>query len=784
MVHRRQVTIVLAALVLLGTGVVSAAPPVVRNLDRLGLQVGGSTVVTIDGDNLLPEPKLVLSVPVVKQVAQPKATANRVVIEVTLDKKATPGLYNLRLANANGISAGRVVAVDHLPQRAWEAKTAALPVALHGTLSGSNVLSTSFAGKAGQTILCEVEAQRLGAKLRPVLHLRDEGGREQAWTLPNLALGGDARLQTVLPADGTYTVEVHDSQYAAGAPGNFRLKLGNWHYVDSVFPPAVRRGQTATVELLGNKPDQRTSIQAESSRPGRSVVPLPWVDPAQASGPRPHVLVSDLPEIVEKEGGVQEVETLPVALNGRLAKAEESDRFRLKVTPGAKLRFEVFADRLGSPLDAVLKLQRDNGTLLAQGDDSPGSPDPLLDFTVPADVQSLVVAIEDVHGRGQPNFVYRIVVQPIGAATGGKDFRLYLPSAELNVPQGGSQVVEVEIERRGYLGPIRLAVDGLPAGVQVQGLDVPAGATGGLLIFTATGSTPGNALFSLRGSSVDAKEPIARLARERNHPLRTLQPWLAEEFALAVTPKEKITFAAAWGDVPANAELVAGTSFKVPLKWTPPKEEHGGVRLYLLSSHRPPRVNNQPDVNQSLRKDQGPFLDLPANKTQGDFVVLVPATLASVPRDLAFRADLLSKDRARVIAQTFTPARRFNVLNPLVVKPAAVQLDAVLDPKTGAEVKLTGKVERRGGFKGDVTVSLTGVPPGVAVPTVNVKADQSDFQLSLRFPPTFKPADLNTVEIFATGRFTPQSPLLNRSEPVAVRLKFSASGGRKPPVAK
>jgi hypothetical protein len=750
-----------------------AASPLLRNVDRLGLQIGGSTVLTLDGDNLLPEPKLILSAPIVKQVVQPKATANRVVIEVTLDKAATPGLYNLRLANENGVSSAKVVAVDHLPQRTWEAKVASLPVSLHGTLSGSNKLTTSFSGKAGQAILCEVEAQRLGGKLRPVLHLHDESGRELAYAFPKPSLGGDARLKATLPVDGLYTVEVHDSQYAAGAPGNFRLKLGSWQYVDAVFPAAVRRGQSTTVELLGDSIGQRVVVGAGSVGDGRLVAPLPWADPAHASGLRPRIFISDLPEIVEKDEAIQEVESLPVALNGRIAKEGESDRFRLKVTPGAKLRFEVFADRLGSPMDAVLKLQRDNGTLLAQGDDSPGSPDPVVDFTVPADVRSLVAVIEDVHGRGQPNYVYRIVVQPFDSAKGANDFQLFLPSGELNVPMGGSQIVEVEIERRGYAGPIRLAIDGLPAGVGVQGLDVPAGANGALLTFSGTDSTPSRALISLRGTSLDAKAPITRLARERNHPLRTLQPWLAEEFAVALTPKEKIVFAAAWGDGPATPKLVAGSSFKASVKFAPPKEEHGGARFYLLSSHRPPRVNGQPDINQSLRKDQGPFLDVPAGNTQGEFVVLLPATLPSVPQDLAFRADLLSKDRTRVIAQTYTPLRRFSVLNPLAVKPASTRIEAMLDAKTGAEVKLVGKIERRGGFKGDVTVSLTGVPPGIAVPSAIVKAEQTDFQLTVRFPGTFKPEGVGTLEVFATGKYSPQSPLLNRSEAVAVRVQLT-----------
>ncbi len=505
-----------------------------------------------------------------------------------------------------------------------------------------------------------------------------------------------------------------------------------------------------------------------------SVKPVPWGNPAAASGPRPRVLLSDLPEIVEKDGGaIQQVESLPAALNGRIAKAGESDRFRFKVQPGEKLRFEVFADRLGSPMDAVLKLQRDNGTLLAQSDDSPGSPDPLLDFTVPADVQSLVVAIEDVHGRGGANFIYRVVIQRLSGDSGMKDFRLFLPSAEMNVPMGSSRVVEVDIERAGDRGPLRLAFPELPAGVQAQGVDVPAGANGALLTLTGTGGTPATALTMLRGTSLDPKDKITRIAQERNHPLQKLQPWLAEELAVALTPREKAAFTAQWGTMPADAKLVAGSSLKVPLTFTPPKEEHGGVRFYLLSSHRPPRVNGQPDINQSLRKDQGPFLDLPATKTQGDFIVLLPATLPNVPQDLAFRADLLSKDRARVIAQAFTPVRRFTVLNPLALQLVATELTVSLDPKTGADVKLAGKIERRGGFTGDVTVSLAGVSPGIAIPTVIVKADKNDFQLALKFPPAFKMLELNKLEVFATGKYAANSALLNRSEAVAVRVKLT-----------
>ena len=128
-------------------------------------------------------------------------------------------------------------------------------------------------------------------------------------------------------------------------------------------------------------------------------------------------------------------------------------------------------------MDVILKLERENGTLLAQADDSPGSADPVLEFTVPADVKALVAVIEDVHGRGKPNFVYRVVVRPVGASP-DPDFRVFLTDAEMNVPSGGSRLVEVAIDRRGYNGPVKLAFDKLPPGIQVQGTEVPAGANG------------------------------------------------------------------------------------------------------------------------------------------------------------------------------------------------------------------------------------------------------------------------------------------------------------------
>src|SRR5205085_9861834 len=98
-------------------------------------------------------------------------------------------------------------------------------------------------------------------------------------------------------------------------------------------------------------------------------------------------------------GKLQEV-TLPAGINGRISKANEEDSYRLRVQPGMKLRFDVLAERAGSPLDGVLILRNEGGTQLVRSDDQLGTRGAGMEYTVPAGVNVLVAAVTDVHGRG------------------------------------------------------------------------------------------------------------------------------------------------------------------------------------------------------------------------------------------------------------------------------------------------------------------------------------------------------------------------------------------------
>lgn len=880
---------------------VDGAAPTVRTLSVRGLRVGGPTTVIIDGSDLLPNPRIVLSQPIASQSVKPTSTATRLEIDVVLDASAEPGLQSLYLATDSGLSERQLISVDHLTQLPFAANVDTLPAALHGTL-GAGTIKSKFPGRAGQQLVCEVESQRLGSKLRPVLHLYDGAGTHLAWSLPLVTLRGDTRITAKLPRDGDYTLTLNDLQYNAPGPNHFRLKIGAWQFADFAFPPAVQRGSSATVRLIGATSPIDGADGAGSannagvaSQPGAmSLISLPITAtpeaiavpalPADAiqraafSGLLPAIQVTDSPEVVEaardSATATQDLVGLPVAVSGWLSVVGEEDRYRVKVLPESKLRFEIFAARLGTAIDSVLEVRREAGAVLATNDDIAGTTDSAIDFTVPKDVDTLVLAVKDSLGRAGEGQIYRLSAtaapasgSPTGnvatgsVATGGAgplnlpDFRLVAELDRWNIAAGGRGVVRVRVDRRGYVGPIRVELGALPTNLQPEGLEIPAEASGKLVVLNAKGEGIGQSLTTIRGVAMGVPGEPAKLATIESDGINlaaappaantppaplTAAPWLATRFAWAATVAAAPGFDADW-QPPADAAVVLGGKLTAPIVCRRPPGWDGPVRLVVLTSQNPPLVNGKDDPNRTLRAESNAPVELAADpkataawdaKLAADKVVadaqaavdkaatgaddkakaeavkkleeakikqtaaieaanaaaaaakndlslplFVPVDLTGPSIEIAFRAELLSRDKQRVLQTTCTPVRTLPIANPLKVSYGGpTPLQAKLDAKTGVTVKVAGKIERRFGLTGDVSVSVAGLPSGIAVPKVAVKADQTDFELELKFPANQAPGMISGLTLFATGKMTPQSTLEVRSADVAVLLELLASG--------
>src|ERR1700677_3868775 len=283
--NRKCHALLAAAICLTNLQALSAADPTIRAIDVRGLQIGAATTLTIDGDELTGA-RLLLPF-LAKQELKPGSTDKKAVIEVTLDGNIQPGYYQFWAATDQGVSAPVLIGVDRLPQKILAPAVEQLPIALHGAVSGSGTVEVKFQGKAKQRVLVDVEAHRLGSKLRPIVHLISPKKLQVAWAWGSHTLFNDCRLEAVLPEDGQYTVSLHDAEDAGPAPSFFRLKIGDWFAVDQVFPPVIGRDKEQTVEMLGPGAPHRRDLRAEKNL---GILQLPWPDNGGLwSGPRPFV---------------------------------------------------------------------------------------------------------------------------------------------------------------------------------------------------------------------------------------------------------------------------------------------------------------------------------------------------------------------------------------------------------------------------------------------------------------------------------------------------------------
>jgi hypothetical protein len=750
----------------IGLGILPApavGAPQIERLSLRGLQIGGTTKLTVEGADLLPSPHIILPVSIASQVVQPGATANRVEIAVTLPRGLGPGMTQLRLATDRGMSNPILMGIDDLPQLPFATLVDALPVALHGKLSGSASLQTSFTGKKGQRVVIDLEARRLGSAIDPVIELHDPRHVQLAWSQGRATLQGDARIEAVLPANGRYTVELHDVLYQAGSPDVFRLKIGDLHFADQVFPLTTQRGKEEEVELVGQVPAAATHGKVDLRKVvGDVPAPLPAL--AGMVGPAPRIRVSDLPvvrETTQAMGKLQEVE-VPAIINGRISKPGEEDRYRLRVKPGMKLRFNLVASRAGSPLDGILTLQNDAGGQLAASDDQADTTDPGLEYTVPDGIKSLVALISDLEGRGGPNSLYSLAV----TAADGPDFSLELFADRIVLPREGTAMVRVRAARAGYQGPIKLTLPDLPTGVGITGEIIPAGATDTLVSLQASTSAPPAAkVLHLVGESAAVNPPLRRPALLPGSPVTERQPWLRGELGFAIIGPEPLRIA--WDG--GNTSLPIGSTHEARVRLFRAAPATGSVRLSLLTSQVVPRTadGKQEDMNRALRLASTP--SIAAGQSSGAVSVLVPADLPALPYDLAIRAELLGADGQTVLASAITPSRRVEARPPLQLQVAgapSVQARSGAGP-TG---KVTGKVVRTDGFNKPVTITLTGLPAEVPTPSIMVQGDRNEFELPVSFPFATKTGPLSNVRLVATSEVAPGQRVASNEVPLTVEV--------------
>jgi hypothetical protein len=443
---------------------------------------------------------------------QNPAISENVILQVTVAPDANPGDRELRLETQTGLSNPLLFRVGQLPEFSQRAasrepvnlndiqlgrdkNTSAaaptemditLPCVVNGQIMPGGVNWFHFKARQGQHLVVAAAARELIPYLpdavpgwfQASLALYDAKGKELEYA-DHFRFSPDPVLYYEIPKDGEYSVTIRDSIYRGREDFVYRVTVGELPFVTSIFPLGGPAGAQTRIELKGwNLPVTNLTMDAGDKVPG--IYPLSKREGEWLSNPALFA-VTTLPECLEQEpnnepGTAQSV-TLPIIVNGRIDQPGDVDMFRFKGGAGSQIVAEIYARRLNSPLDSVLKLTDADGRQLAFNDDheDKGSglnthhADSYLTATLPAD-GTYYLRLWDAQHQGGPEYAYRLRI-----SAPHPDFELRVVPSSVAVRPGASVPLTVyALCKDGFSNQISLVLKDAPAGFSLSGGQVPS----------------------------------------------------------------------------------------------------------------------------------------------------------------------------------------------------------------------------------------------------------------------------------------------------------------------
>ena len=566
------------------------------------------------------------------------AIAETVVLQVQVARDAAPGVRELRVGTALGITNPIAFRIGDLPEFSREVikvppafvvvngatppnrfvtpqsgtpVEVKLPVVINGQMMPGTTDRYRFAAAKGQRIVIEAAARELVPYIsdavpgwfQACITLRDAGGRELE-SADHYRFHPDPVLFYEIAAAGDYVLEIHDSIYRGREDFIYRITVGELPYVTAVYPLGGRAGANTKVELQGwNLP--AASIWRDDRGKHNGIYPVS----AGGSNARPFSLEA-LPEVAAKVGANRREKAqklkLPVIVNGRIARAGEQTFFRIDARAGDQMVAEVIARRLDSPLDSVLRLTDAAGKELACNDDFEDKgagllthqADSRISFQFPAK-GAYYLQIADTGRKGGPEYAYRLRV-----GRPEPDFELRVTPSSLNLRGGATVPVSAyAIRRDGFSGEIALKLKDAPAGFTMSGAVIPAGED--KVRFTVT--APRTGAGAPASIELEGRADIG--GREVRHPAVPAEDMMQAFAYRHLVPESEWMVRVIGQGAPANLRAASDKIVKLPAG--------GSVEIKL---NVPPRLAG--DVKFSLN-DPPPGVTMLGMSADGNAVAVV-----------------------------------------------------------------------------------------------------------------------------------------------------------------
>lgn len=651
------------------------------------------------------------------------------------------GSHRLRLRTRHGLSELRTFRVGGLPQTGEvepnndpsTATAAGRPVltpaearTITGVVKGEDVDWFPVHASAGETIAAAIDGIRLDQEMfDPALDIVDERGFVLAACDDHPLLGQDAMLTMKAPADGTYFLRVRESAYGGNDGCVYLLHVGRFSVPHVAWPPGGQPGAEMEVEWLGDPAGPfRTKITLPPKGDVAGLVEIRPERDGVASPVGVPMRVSDVPAIGETEPNDEPDKAGPVSapanLVGRLGGPEDVDWYRVAAPKGSAWRIRGRGRRLGSPIDLVVNIHRDNEKReKITGNDDADGPDSESRVTTPEE-GSFLVRVNDHQRRGGPEFIYWIDVEPaeprvvasVPPARSNSQERLVA-----SVPRGNRTALVFNTARTDCDADVKLAFENLPSGVQAITPPALGKAPGTFAVFEATAEAAACASLAtvtVKTVGTDGADgPAVGVLRQETELVfgqpnnATYRTSVSERLPVAVVEPANIRIEVERPTVP----LVRRGSMDLRVRIVRAQGFAGKVRLGF--PFKPPGIGAAANVEVSEADTEAVY---PINATPdapvGEWQVVVTAA---------------AKEKDDPSGWVSSLPITIRVAEPLVEMTTS---KAAAEP--GQEARIICTVTKPFGFEGTATAKLMGLPTKTEAPELEFAATATE----LVFPVT------------------------------------------------
>ena len=691
-----------------------------------GGQRGTSVEVTLRGDRLADAQDVFFYTPgiTLEKISDAQEKAVKVVFLIAADCRL--GEHALRIRTASGISALRLFYVGPFPSveekepnnEAAKAQPIALNSTVQGTIGSEDVDVFSVEVKKDQRLSVEIEGARLGRTLfDPTVTVLSADGRVLAASDDTPLLGHDGFVSLLAPANGKYLIQVRDMTYA-GTGHFYRLHLGTFPRPAAVFPLGGQPGETLEAKFLGDPTGDFTqpiTLPTEKSRSAR----FGLVADHHGLAPSPNWLrvspLTNAPSITPGNtlGKATALNTTaPLAFNGVLTTKGNAAFFRFTAKKDQNLDFQVYARRLGSPLDSVLTVYDAKGKSLGNNDDAAGNPDSAVRVKIPED-GDYTVKVADQLARGGPRFTYRVEIAEVAPT-----LTLSIPDTarydnetrkSIVVPRGNRFAVLLNLNRDTFNGDLAVTFDGLPAGITALADTVPGSLSAVPVVFDATADAPiAGTLLTPAAQAVDASATKGKDVVSR---FRHTVDWVRIQNDIGYSRSEVSQIAAAVVEaVPFTVRIVEP---KVPLvqsgeaawKIIADRQEGFDEPITVKMLWNPPGVTSPPDL-------------------------VIPKGASSVDYKLnASNKAEVRKWKTAVVATATVKGGAAHVSSQLaeleIAAPFLAGKIALTKVERGQTAQLVCTLEQKNPFAGTAVAQLVGLPANTTARDVEITQDST-----------------------------------------------------------